>query len=175
MGVLRMSKKLRRAGNRYGRRQAAFNKITSLNEKIADKINSSDHEMIQIVHKGEYTDTQRWLNSLLNQDYLNVLDSYGKRGVELLRDATPRDTGLTASSWTYDIIRDNKGNIKVSWYNTNEVENKSGYKFNVAMLIQTGHATRNGGWVEGIDYINPALKPLFDEMAEAVSDEIRRR
>ena len=169
------TKKIVRRKRRNEAIGTALTKLTKLNVSATEKLSSVDDGLVTVVHKGDYSDTRRWLNSLMSLDYLNVLASYGTKGVELLREATPRDTGLTANSWTFDIVRDAKGIIKVVWYNTNEVENGSGYKFNVAMLIQTGHATRSGTWVEGIDYINPALKPLFDEMADAVSNEVRRQ
>ena len=169
------TKKIIRRKRRNEAIGTALTKLTKLNVSATEKLSSVDDGLVTVVHKGDYSDTRRWLNSLMSLDYLNVLASYGAKGVELLREATPRDTGLTANSWTFDIVRDGKGLIKVVWYNTNEVENGSGYKFNVAMLIQTGHATRSGTWVEGIDYINPALKPLFDEMADAVSNEIKNK
>lgn len=172
MGMIR---KVVRRHRRNENLTEAFTKLTNLNVKIGEKVQEADEGMVTVVHKGDYSDTRRWLNSLMSLDYLNVLASYGAKGVELLRDATPKDTGLTANSWTFDIVRDGKGLIKVVWYNTNEVETSSGYKFNVALLIQTGHATRSGTWVEGIDYINPALKPLFDQLANEISNEVRRQ
>lgn len=168
-------KKVVRRHRRNDTPQTALTKLTNLNVKAGEKLKEADEGMVTVVHKGDYSDTRRWLNSFMKLDYLNVLASYGAKGVELLRDATPKDTGLTANSWTFDIVRDGKGIIKVVWYNTNEVENSSGYKFNVALLIQTGHATRSGTWVEGIDYINPALKPLFDQLADTISNEVKKQ
>lgn len=114
---------------------------------------------------GSFSNTIKFMNRVLKRDYLNILNTYGQKGVSALAAATPKDTGLTSESWTYDIVS-NKTSTTISWYNTNEVTNKTGYNFNIVILLQYGHATRNGGWVEGFDFINPAMKPIFDELAE---------
>lgn len=89
-----------------------------------------------------------------------------------LIDATPKDTGKTALSWNYEIVEDKeKGLITLTFTNSNVVDDWC----NVAIMLQYGHATRNGGWVEGIDYINPALKPVFDKLAEEAWLEITER
>lgn len=113
---------------------------------------------------GSFSNTIKFMNRVLKRDYLNILDTYGQKGVSALAAATPKDTGLTSESWQYKIESD-KTSTTISWYNTNEVTNKTGYNFNVVILLQYGHATRNGGWVEGFDFINPAMKPIFDELA----------
>lgn len=114
---------------------------------------------------GSFSNTIKFMNRVLKRDYLNILNTYGQKGVSALAAATPKDTGLTSESWTYEIKSD-KTSTTISWYNTNEVTNKTGYNFNIVILLQYGHATRNGGWVEGFDFINPAMKPIFDELAE---------
>ena len=105
----------------------------------------------------------------MRNDYLNVLEKYGHIGVLALQANTPKDTGLTADSWNYEIEENKKkGLVTLRFINSNVVDDWA----NVAVLIQYGHATRNGGWVEGIDYINPSLKPVFDQLANQVWAEI---
>lgn len=127
--------------------------------------------MIIFRSKGLFNNTQKFLNKLKNKEYLNILDKYGQLGVKALREATPVETGKTANSWYYDITQ-KEGKTMINFYNDNNVVNKTGYKFNIVILLQTGHATRNGGWVEGIDFVNPALKPVFDEIMNAAWSEI---
>ena len=123
--------------------------------------------VIKFYHKGNFTKTTKFFNNLLNRKYLNKLDVYGQMGVEALQAATPSDSGETARSWTYEIKQD-KNRATITWTNSNIVNH-----VNIAIILQYGHATRNGGWVEGRDYINPALQPLFDKMAEEVWGEVK--
>ena len=95
-----------------------------------------------------------------------LLNEYGKQGVELLRDATPVDTGKTATGWDYEIEVNSQG-ISLYWVNNNVNEGVP-----IAILIQYGHATRNGSYVQGIDYINPAFRPLFESMATKLWKEV---
>ena len=95
-----------------------------------------------------------------------LLNEYGKQGVELLRDATPVDTGKTASGWDYEIEVSSQG-VSLYWVNNNVNEGVP-----IAILIQYGHATRSGSYVQGIDYINPALRPLFESMATKLWKEV---
>ena len=95
-----------------------------------------------------------------------LLSEYGKQGVELLRDATPVDTGATSTGWNYEIEVNSQG-VSLYWVNNNVKEGVP-----IAILIQYGHATRNGGYVQGVDYINPALRPLFESMAEKLWKEV---
>lgn len=97
-----------------------------------------------------------------------ILDECGQLGVEALRDATPKRTGKTAASWEYRIVRNKGVPTAIEWYNTNYSSNGEC----IALLIQYGHGTQNGGYIEGRDYINPALKPVFDEIAERVIKEV---
>ena len=106
--------------------------------------------------------TSAYLNKLKRRDAFSVLEKFGQQGVTALAAATPVDSGLTAQSWTYEVVRE-KGRYGIIWHNTNVV---SGIP--VAILIQYGHATRSGSWVEGYDYINPVIRPLFDKIAEDV-------
>lgn len=95
-----------------------------------------------------------------------LLNEYGKQGVELLRDATPVDTGKTATGWDYEIEVNSQG-ISLYWVNNNVNEGVP-----IAILIQYGHATRSGSYVQGVDYINPALRPLFESMATKLWKEV---
>lgn len=124
--------------------------------------------VVQMSEKGDFKKTFKFLKAMQEKKFLSNLNKYGERGVQLLSENTPRDTGLTASSWYYK-IEDDGNTLKLTWYNSNI---KKDY-FNVALMLQYGHATKNGGWVEGIDYINPALKPLFDEMEKDIWEEVK--
>ena len=100
---------------------------------------------------------------MMNKEPMKVLDECGKQGVAALAAATPKDSGLTAESWTYS-IESNGDKTEIVWSNTNVVD---GW-FNVAIGLQYGHGTGTGGYVRGVDYINPALRPVFDNIAETV-------
>ena len=122
--------------------------------------------MISIRSKGDFKNTEKLLKKSLGRNYISVLEKYGRMGVDALRDATPKDTGLTADSWEYT-IEQNGSSLSVVWNNTNL--NRG---VNIAILIQMGHGTGTGGYVEGVDYINPALAPIFDELADAAWKEV---
>lgn len=124
--------------------------------------------VVQMSEKGDFKKTFNFLKAMQEKKFLSNLNKYGERGVQLLSENTPRDTGLTASSWYYK-IEDDGETLTLTWYNSNV---KKDY-FNVALMLQYGHATKNGGWIEGIDYINPALKPLFDEMEKDIWEEVK--
>ena len=124
--------------------------------------------VVQMSEKGDFKKTFKFLKAMQEKKFLSNLNKYGERGVQLLSENTPRDTGLTASSWYYE-IEDDGETLTLTWYNSNV---KKDY-FNVALMLQYGHATKNGGWIEGIDYINPALKPLFDEMEKDIWEEVK--
>lgn len=121
---------------------------------------------ISFKHKGNFDNTTKFFNKLLSKDYRNVLDEYGKLGVELLRIATPKATGKTSESWDY-IIEEKQNEISITFINTNVNKGE-----NVAILIQYGHGTRGGGYVVGRDYLNPVLQPLFDALAGDVWEEV---
>ena len=122
--------------------------------------------MIKVIHQGDFSKTERFLNAMKGQKYLNKLANYGKLGVEALSQATPVDTGLTAASWDFQITKDKDG-TNLSWVNTNENDG-----FNVAMALQYGHGTGSGVYVAGRDYINPAIRPVADEISEGVWKEV---
>lgn len=122
--------------------------------------------MIKIVSKGNFNKTEEMLKKSGHWAKNISLDSYGVKGVEALRNATPKDTGLTANSWSYRIEKSNN-NITISFENSNINDGVP-----IAIILQYGHGTRNGGWVEGYDYINPAIRPIFDELAKAAWKEV---
>lgn len=118
---------------------------------------------ITFSHRGDFSKTERFFNFLLRRDYLNILDKYGKMGVEALRAATPVDTGLLASSWNYVIERDDKI-TKLIWVN-DDIEGG----MNVAILIDRGHATKSGGWVPGLHFVDEAIDPIIDQLVREVT------
>lgn len=124
--------------------------------------------MIKLVSKGgsKFDKTDTFLQKLLEKIKLSSLDKWGRKGVEALSSATPIDSGKTAESWYYQIVRTKEG-VRLQWLNSNV--NKG---VNVALIIQYGHAARNGVFIEGRDYINPALSPIFDSIEESAWKEV---
>lgn len=118
--------------------------------------------MIKITTSGSTKKTQSFLRSMRNLDIRNFCEAAGERGVIALRSSTPVDSGLTAASWSYEVRVEGDKTI-ISWLNTH---NESGV--NIAVILQYGHGTGTGGWVAGRDYINPAIKPIFDSIADDV-------
>lgn len=123
--------------------------------------------MIRVTSKGDYEKTRRFLLRMSSSTPFSNLDKFGKAGVDALSKATPVDTGLTADSWEYRIIKD-KRRPAIEWYNTNVVDGTS-----VAILLQYGHGTGTGGYIQGRDYINPAMRPVFDEIVSSFWKEVR--
>lgn len=121
---------------------------------------------ISFSSKGDFSKTIKFLNKVKNVKINNILSKYGEIGVNALSQATPKDSGVTSRSWNYK-IEVNNNNASIVWYNTNVVKG-----VNIAVILQYGHGTRNGGWVEGRDYINPAMKPIFDKIADQVWKEV---
>lgn len=115
--------------------------------------------MLTVEVKGDFSKTRRFFKNALNNRILNSLDAYGRSGVVALSSATPVATGITAQSWSYTIVAQN-GSYRINWFNSHRQDGVS-----VAILLQYGHGTRNGGYVQGRDYINPALRPIFDKIA----------
>lgn len=122
--------------------------------------------MISITSRGDFKKTDDFLKRLMHGDIYSDLNRYGQMGVEALSKATPIDSSLTSHSWAYRIIKGKRPGIE--WYNTNEVNGTS-----VAILIQYGHATGTGGYVLGRDYINPAMRPIFDKIADDVWKKVK--
>ena len=122
--------------------------------------------MIKIVQKGDFKKSITYMEKLKEAIHLNAFDKYGREGVNALSSATPVDSGKTASSWYYKIER-TKNTISIAFYNSNV--NKG---VPIAIILQYGHGTGTGGWVEGRDYINPAIQPIFDKMAEEAWKEV---
>lgn len=123
--------------------------------------------MIKVISKGNFKKTEEMLKRSGNWSSKIDLDKYGSKGVAALKEATPKDTGLTANSWSYKIIR-SKNSVTISFENSNINDGVP-----IAIILQYGHGTRNGGWVEGYDYINPAVRPIFDELAKAAWKEVK--
>lgn len=122
--------------------------------------------MVTFKHRGNFNKVKKFLNKIQGLDYLNMLDKYGQMGVQALAEATPKDSGVTAQSWTYEIER-TTDRTTISWLNTNENNG-----VNIAVILQYGHGTGTGGYVQGRDYINPAMRPVFDEIAEKAWKEV---
>lgn len=122
--------------------------------------------MLTITHKGNFESTTKFLSTERPSRIRKTLEKYGKIGVEALEEATPKDTGLTSRSWGFDVVETKTG-ISVVWKNSNVVDGVP-----IALIIQYGHATRNGGYVQGRDYINPALQPVFDDILKNVWKEV---
>lgn len=122
--------------------------------------------IITFKHRGDFRRTTRFLNFIRGQRYLNSLEQYGREGVAALSAATPVDSGKTAASWTFEIERTDTV-TRIAWINTNQNQNVL-----IAILIQYGHGTATGGYVEGRDFINPAIRPVFDKIADNVWKEV---
>lgn len=122
--------------------------------------------MIRFTHKGDFSKLNRFLERAKNVVKMGDLDKYGRAGVAALSSATPVDSGKTADSWYYEIERQN-GRATINFYNSNVNQGVP-----IAIILQYGHGTGTGGWVEGRDYINPALQPIFDEIVNNARKEV---
>ena len=122
--------------------------------------------MIRIKQSGDFSKTERFLKKAQKMDFYKVLGKYARAGVNALASATPVDSGLTASSWDYEIVKE-KNRISIYWTNLNI--NKG---VPIAVILQYGHGTNGGGYVQGRDYINPAIQPIFDQIADAAWKEV---
>ncbi len=122
--------------------------------------------MIKFVQKGNFNNTDRFFNKAKKLKYQHILEKYGEKGVQVLASATPIDSGLTAESWSYEIVVSN-GLYSIYWKNSNINDGVP-----IAIILQYGHGTGTGGYVQGREYINPAIKPIFDELAKSVWQEV---
>lgn len=123
--------------------------------------------MIRATSSGSFEKTTNFLEFLKSNRMFSVLDRYGRVGVDRLRSATPKESGETANAWRYEVIH-RDGLHGIEWYNTHVNDG-----VNIAIIIQYGHGTGTGGYVEGIDYINPALRPVFEEILNDVWRQVR--
>ena len=122
--------------------------------------------MIRITSIGKFEKTRLFFKKMSKFEIRSKLDKYGRKGVAALASATPIDSGETANSWDYEIIETGEG-YAIQWLNTHV--NKG---VNIAIILQYGHGTGTGGYVVGRDYINPAVQPIFEEMAESIWKEV---
>lgn len=125
--------------------------------------------MIEFVHKGNFNSTEKFLFKLHSLNFFNSLDYYAQKGVKALSSVTPVKTGKTAASWDYEIVT-KKDSVSIIWTNSNLSESGTP----IAILLQYGHGTGSGGYIQGLDYINPAIRPIFDEIEKGVWAEITK-
>lgn len=125
-------------------------------------------KVVMFRQKGDFRRTSDFLKRANRLNLDAILNQYGQEGVEALRVATPKDTGTTANSWSY-VVHKGTGSITITWSNSNIVDGVP-----IAVILQYGHGTRNGGYVQGTDYINPAMKPIFDKIAQRAWEEVKR-
>lgn len=114
--------------------------------------------MIRVTTKGSFDNVEKFLNRMKRNEQFSALDRFGPVGVAALISATPKESSLTANSWTYEIIQ-KRGYYAIMWKNTHVEDGVP-----IAVILQYGHGTRTGGYVEGRDYINPAIQPVFDQI-----------
>ena len=125
-------------------------------------------KLITFKQKGSFKKTDTFLNRMKNWEFMSHMQEFGEQGVQALAASTPVDSGATAAAWSYEIVRTDKG-VSIYWTNSNTNKN-----VNIAVILQFGHGTGTGGWVEGRDYINPAIRPVFDDIAENAWKEVIR-
>lgn len=126
--------------------------------------------MIKMTSRGSFARSQAFLQRMVNREQFKVLEKYGPIGVAALASATPKDTSRTSSSWYYESVS-RPGYFAIHWYNSH-IEDPG--RISIAAIIQYGHATRRGGYVQGIDYINPAMQPIFDQIVADMWREVTR-
>ena len=125
--------------------------------------------MISCTVKGDFSKTESFLKRIRKLDLESILKKYAEEGVEALRNATPIRTGLTAASWSYEFVK-TRTSLSIYWTNSN-IENG----VPIAVILDFGHGTANGGYVQGRHYIAPAIQPVFDRIADAAWKEVRRK
>lgn len=121
---------------------------------------------IRFTQKGDFSRTEKYLNKLSQHNYRRILERYAIEGVKVLSSATPKETGLTADSWSYNVTV-TRTRFGISWYN-----NHTNDGIPIVILLQYGHGTTGGTFVEGRDFINPVMKPLFDKISEEIWKEV---
>lgn len=124
---------------------------------------------IRFEHKGNFDKTSNFLKNLQKKRFMDALERCAEEGTKALQEATPVDTGLTAASW-YHRIDEKPDKVVITWSNSNVNDG-----VNIAFIIQYGHVTRNGGYVEGLDYINPAIRPVFEKLVSRTWEEVTKR
>lgn len=124
--------------------------------------------MITISSKGSFSNTEKFLKRSIISNYNSIFEKYGKEGVRLLSSATPVDTGKTSESWTYEVKKSKRG-TSIEWSNSNVVNGVQ-----IAVIIQYGHGTQNGAYIQGQDYINPVIKPLFDILTNDIWKDVSK-
>lgn len=123
-------------------------------------------KVISFSQRGNFKKTDRFFHRILEKHYMRKIRYFGELGVNALRSATPKDSGETANAWSYEIVEE-AGRLSLFWKNDNFNDG-----VNIAIILQYGHGTKNGGWVEGIDYINPAIRPIFKKIADETWKEV---
>lgn len=124
-------------------------------------------QVVTFKTKGDFKKTWKFLKFLSSKAFYNKLEHYAKKGVIALAEATPKDSGETSDAWGYEIDI-GKDRTTITWTN----DNLTSYGTPVAILLQYGHGTRDGGYIEGFDFINPALEPIFQEMVDILWREV---
>ena len=123
--------------------------------------------VISFTHRGDFNNIEKFFKGHNTQKLVGILERYGAEGVRALATATPKDTGLTAGSWSYRISI-SRGSFFIIWENSNVTSSGTP----IAILLQHGYGTRNGGYVQGYDFINPAIRPVMEKIADAVWREV---
>ena len=123
--------------------------------------------MLKVTVKGDFTNTSRYLEKMSHKDFLSKVMNYAEMGTDALEKYTPRDTGFTAQSW-YSEIEESKDSLVIRWKNTHINEGVP-----IAIILEFGHGTGTGGYVQGRDYINPALQPVFDNIVKLIQTEVK--
>lgn len=123
-------------------------------------------DIIKFKHSGGFKNSDTLLKKVKQRSYIDILKKYGQAGVDALAAATPKNTGKTATLWNYEIV-ENRSGYSIYWTNSHE-----NHGVNIALILQYGHGTGTGGYVKGIDYINPAIRPIFEKIANAAWKEV---
>lgn len=121
---------------------------------------------ITVSVSGDFKNLERFLKNASRRNYRRLLEEYGRKGVDALSLATPVDSGMTAESWSYDISETSNG-FEINWNNSNVNDG-----VNIAIILQYGHGTGTGGYVQGRDYINPALQSVFDGFVDDLTKAV---